>query len=314
MKKSWFLQYDASLLFEVVMNQSNDIRETFYAECDDLIEALTDGLDEIDACLGTGVVDGEIINAVFRAVHSIKGGAGAFGLETLVRFAHCFETTLDAVRSGKLQISAELMVIFHRSSDHLSELIIASRDSGTPNMDKSAELIEQLKSVLDDDPLASSPDTAETFEFTPLVLNFDSEEDTSASHPDEYFILFSASKSLYANGNEPLFLLNALARLGTSTVSVATERLPPLDEMDVQEAYLDWTINLFTAEPESAIREVFEFVEGSCKIDIRRSTLQSALHDFTDEVSDYSSDVSSCQVATEPASVREDLSVYPGTS
>ena len=50
-----------------------------------------------------GEADSETVNAVFRAVHSIKGGAGAFGLDALVHFAHVFETTLDEMRAGRLE-------------------------------------------------------------------------------------------------------------------------------------------------------------------------------------------------------------------
>ena len=65
-----------------------EIRASFFIECEELLEALQDGLQE----LADGSEDAETINVVFRAVHSIKGGAGAFGLEPLVRFAHRYET------------------------------------------------------------------------------------------------------------------------------------------------------------------------------------------------------------------------------
>jgi len=61
-----------------------EIRASFFIECEELLEALQDGLQIMD----DGEDDSETINIVFRAVHSIKGGAGAFGLEALVRFAH----------------------------------------------------------------------------------------------------------------------------------------------------------------------------------------------------------------------------------
>ncbi|SDK77647.1 Hpt domain-containing protein [Aliiruegeria lutimaris] len=61
-----------------------EIRASFFIECDELLEALQDGLTQIDE----GAADDETVNVCFRAVHSIKGGAGAFGLDELVRFAH----------------------------------------------------------------------------------------------------------------------------------------------------------------------------------------------------------------------------------
>ena len=71
------------------------IRETFFQECEEQLGELEVGLLAMDE----GDTNPETVNAVFRAVHSIKGGAGAFKLDRLVRFAHTFETTLDLIRS-----------------------------------------------------------------------------------------------------------------------------------------------------------------------------------------------------------------------
>lgn len=70
----------------------------FFVECEELLEAMQEGLET----LNEQPDDIETVNTVFRAVHSIKGGAAAFSLTALVEFAHTFETTLDAVRSGRL--------------------------------------------------------------------------------------------------------------------------------------------------------------------------------------------------------------------
>jgi two-component system chemotaxis sensor kinase CheA len=74
------------------------ILDAFFEECEDLLAALTDGLSDMRA----GQTDSEIVNAVFRSVHSIKGAAGAFSMDELVGFAHKFETVLDDLRSEKL--------------------------------------------------------------------------------------------------------------------------------------------------------------------------------------------------------------------
>ncbi len=84
------------------------IKQTFFQECEEQLTELEDGLLAIEREEG----DLETINAVFRAVHSIKGGAGAFGLDDLVRFAHTFETTLDGMRSGKLGITPQIVKPF----------------------------------------------------------------------------------------------------------------------------------------------------------------------------------------------------------
>ena len=75
------------------------IKQTFFQECEEQLAELETGLLAIE----NGDHDLELVNAVFRAVHSIKGGAGAFSLDDLVHFAHIFENTLDLMRSNRLQ-------------------------------------------------------------------------------------------------------------------------------------------------------------------------------------------------------------------
>src|SRR5215468_4082046 len=108
------------------MDPLESIRETFFQECEEQLAELEGGL----LALEGGDTDPETINAVFRAVHSIKGGAGAFQLEDLVRFAHVFETALDEMRSGRLAASAEVLKVMLRAADVLADLVRAGRDGG----------------------------------------------------------------------------------------------------------------------------------------------------------------------------------------
>ena len=82
------------------MSSFEQLKHTFFEECSDLLQQLEQGLTDIR---DSGPSD-DTINAVFRAVHSIKGGAGIFGFNGLVGFAHVFETVFDAVRSDRLEI------------------------------------------------------------------------------------------------------------------------------------------------------------------------------------------------------------------
>lgn len=97
------------------MSSKDQIREIFFQECEDLLSDLQDGMTE----MVKDDVDSEIIHSVFRAVHSIKGGAGAFGFDNLVRFSHEFEGVLDLVRNGRLTPDERLMGILWPSYDML---------------------------------------------------------------------------------------------------------------------------------------------------------------------------------------------------
>ena len=142
------------------MSTMNAIRDTFFEECEDLLAALSDGF----AAMQAGSHDAETVNAVFRAVHSIKGGAGAFHLTDLVSFAHRFETVLDAVRSGRLELTADLMFVLLRSADHLNVLVEAARDDVAVDAGVTNGFLDALDACLGDDDAGSS-DTGEGFSF-----------------------------------------------------------------------------------------------------------------------------------------------------
>src|ERR1700679_2556021 len=108
------------------MDAMQAIKETFFQECEEQLGELEIGLLSMEE----GSTDTETVNAVFRAVHSIKGGAGAFKLHALVRFAHCFETTLDTIRNGVLAPTPTIMKSMLRASDVLADLVREARGDG----------------------------------------------------------------------------------------------------------------------------------------------------------------------------------------
>ena len=130
----------------------NEIKEIFFQECEEQLAELESGL----LRLNDGDTDPETVNAVFRAVHSIKGGAGAFGLDDLVSFAHVFETTLDCVRSNKLEASPDLLKVMLRSADVLADLTAASRDGGTVESSRTSGLVAELEAYAKGQPLPNS--------------------------------------------------------------------------------------------------------------------------------------------------------------
>ena len=121
----------------------NEIKEIFFQECEEQLAELESGLLK----LNDGDRDPETVNAVFRAVHSIKGGAGAFGLDDLVSFAHVFETTLDCVRSNKLEPTQDVLKVMLKSADVLADLTNAARDGGSVNEARSRTLIRELEAL-----------------------------------------------------------------------------------------------------------------------------------------------------------------------
>lgn len=239
------------------MADNSSIYDTFFEECEELLEALYEGLNAIH----DETYDAETVNAVFRAVHSIKGGAGAFGLDDLVAFAHTFETVFDEVRSGNLQFDATLVALLFRGSDHLTDLVEAARSQSSVDEDTRLAILKEMEAYLGDQPEEEVVFEAMTIELGALG----GEEEPSETG---YTIFFQPKAALYKNGHEPLFLFQALASLGELDVALEFLELPALNEFDPKEAYFRWNIFLKTTHEQEDIEEVFEFVEGLCELDI----------------------------------------------
>lgn len=255
----------------------NSIRDIFFQECEDLSDALTDGLN--DMADGTG--DDETVNAVFRAVHSIKGSGGAFGLEDLVGFAHKFETVLDGVRSNTLTADETLMPVLLRSGDVLIELIEAARMETPIN----AEAVDSTTAALAAFLTEEEAQPEEDFVFQPMALDLGDSENDAGKSASGFDILFAPRKGFYDVGNDPLHLFKALEGLGTLTVTVDTDALPEdLDESDWEDSYLRWNLSLETTEAEQVVASVFSFVNDLCTVEITGKDAEKSEEDKLKEV------------------------------
>lgn len=240
------------------------IRQTFFQECEEQLSEMEVGLLAMDE----GNTDSETVNAVFRAVHSIKGGAGAFKLTQLVQFAHTFETALDHVRAGKLLPTPEIMKAMLRAADVLADLVEASRDGKEIDESSYAGVAAEIKALT---MVGGEEEVEEPIDFQPTVIDFgmpDIAPVETAAPVHEYRIQFAPRAELYANANEAALIIRELSRLGTASVICDASEVPSLDAIDPAGAYLSWTIKLSSDASIEAVREVFEFVDGEAEISI----------------------------------------------
>ncbi|WP_377298427.1 chemotaxis protein CheA [Rhizobium sp. SGZ-381] len=268
----------------------NEIKEIFFQECEEQLAELESGLLK----LNDGDRDPETVNAVFRAVHSIKGGAGAFGLDDLVSFAHVFETTLDCVRSNKLEPNQDVLKVMLKSADVLADLVTASRDGGGVDEGRSRGLVKELEALARGEmpsggasaepakPAAAKPAAAKAAPapavaptddsgFQPIPFTFDGfgGEEEAVMAPTTFEVQFKPRRELYAKGNEAALLLRDLSRVGEMSINCDTSALPAFDKLDPEEAYFSWTIAVKTNKNEQDIRSVFEFAEWDCDLDVK---------------------------------------------
>ena len=247
-----------------------EIRASFFVECEELLESLQDALSDMDE----GNHDNETINIVFRAVHSIKGGAGAFGLDALVAFAHRYETVLDELRAGRLSVSTEAMKLFFQAADLLQDHVRAARDAA-PVPEGSEPCLLALEALMGGAP-AATPQAEEVTDFQPMGLSFDFGPAEEAPPAKVWTVRFTPTAALYTSGNEPLHLLRALSQLGPCTTRCETAALPPLDALDPEASYLTWVCEIAGDASDFDIREVFDFVEDVCTYDITSGPAISA--------------------------------------
>lgn len=247
------------------MASRDELRQMFFDEAQDLLETLGEGLQRLDA----EGEDMETVHAVFRAVHSIKGGAGAFGLSDLVSFAHLFETVLDGLRSGRLSGRQGLAPILLRAGDCLSDLVLSAREDRTASGATLAQSLAELESLAD-----GGPEAEEDVGFTPLMLDFSAIGTEEEAEETQFLIDFCPHAAVYATGNEPAPLFRALARMGEMDVRAEVDTVPPLTSLDLSRPSLRWTLRLRTQKGEGELRETFDFVADVSDLAITRPSAE----------------------------------------
>ena len=231
----------------------SQFRQIFLIESEDHVASMEAGL----LALRSAPDDIELLNGIFRSAHSIKGGAGSFGMTSLVRFTHSLESLLDRLRTSEMQATDLVIDILLRSVDQLRYLLSAGADAEMP-LD-ALELNEQIDGL--------TPSDSALAEVAP--------EETRLAVLDEreirlYTVEFRPDRNLFSSGTNPIVLLRNLAALGTvSCCHLHTEDLPLLADLDPAQCYLSWTVELASLCAEAELREVFEFVDHLAEINIQ---------------------------------------------
>ncbi|MDI3335185.1 chemotaxis protein CheA [Defluviimonas aestuarii] len=232
----------------------SEIRAGFFAECAERIEQLHDALAALEeSCSNGRTADPEIINTAFRAIHSIKGGGGAFGFDNLVRFAHGVESVFDLMRCGQVAPSSALIANLTRAGDHLADLVDAAQ-AGKEVPANGSEILEALS--------------------TPTSIGVSDPMEFGLTQP--WILQFRPHTSLYASGNDALFQLVALRELGAADICCDTSMVPDLAALDPEKACLTWTLSLPADRDEAEIVEIFDFVVDLCDLLVQRKELSSA--------------------------------------
>jgi two-component system chemotaxis sensor kinase CheA len=217
--------------------------ETFRQEAQDLLEQIEQGL--LDLARRPG--DRDLVDAVFRGLHTLKGSGAMFGFDALAAFTHHCETAFDRVRKGEVAATPDLVGAVLAAQDHMRALA-----EGEPVSEADGELLlAELHRVVEGAghalPAAESGEPG---------LN-------------TWRVKFSLPADALINGTRPLPLLDELRELGECKVTAITDAVPDFDVLTPTECHLAWDVTLVTPHGRDAIEDVFIFVIDDMALDIQ---------------------------------------------
>jgi len=276
----------------------SQFHQVFYEESYEGLDAMEQGLLEMDV----EAPDDEVINTIFRAAHSIKGGSGTFGFNQVAEFTHVVETLLDEVRSGDRAMNQSIMDLLLVSVDCIRSLLQDLQAGDDPDLTQATDLKSQFEAILNGESASSES-----------VGEVNSEDNTAEPIANEgggkgYKIHFVPEETLLQTGNEPTRMFRQLAEVSDDCIEVSAnlERLPSLTAMNPEHCYLAWDITINKAIDRSEIDEVFEWVIDDAEVvitefDLSGSTIEEQASEQIEEpiAQAVSSEVES--IAPEPA-------------
>jgi two-component system, chemotaxis family, sensor kinase CheA len=229
------------------MRMSIDLRQfhaSFFSESLEGLDATEANLLRLEA----GERSAELLNAIFRAIHSIKGAAGSLGFPEIGKFTHEFENVLDDLRKGAFEPDGEAVDTMLACVDHV-RLALRSAQGGKPyDGARDATLLARLEELR----RAGRPAPPASVQ--------------AAQGPGAFSIRFRPGPAFFASGNDPLKLFRVLDSMGTLTVEADVSGVPAGAQFDAEKCYLSWRLNLRTERPREDVADVFGWVEDDCEI------------------------------------------------
>jgi two-component system chemotaxis sensor kinase CheA len=230
----------------------SQFHQVFFEESFEGLEVMEMGL----LGMQEGTPDVETINSIFRAAHSIKGGAGTFGFMHVSDFTHGLETLLDMMRNGERDVTRESIDVMLQSVDVLREMLTAVQQDSDVDDARVKDIADQIQALMQEDGEAASAST-------------DTVEEEQAESGGGWKITFKPHEHLLQTGNEPIRMIREVAELGDISVELDSSATPDFTDYEPESCYFSWVITL-TGEGITAnqINEIFEWVEDDCDFEL----------------------------------------------
>jgi two-component system chemotaxis sensor kinase CheA len=250
----------------------SQFHDVFFEESFEGLDAMESGL----LNLSIGAADVEAINTIFRAAHSIKGGAGTFGFMNVSEFTHVMETLLDEMRNGVRDVTSESTNLLLDAVDVLREMLTAVQQKTDTDDERIANVRLKLETMLNqgEGKQIASSETAETSDAS----------STGGGGQSGWIIKFSPHSHLLQTGNDPVRMFRELESLGTLSIVCHQQNLPAFSDVEPEDCYLSWTLTLEGDVTKDAITEVFEWVEDDCDLSIEPISTETSEVDEAESV------------------------------
>jgi len=243
----------------------NSFIEKFKEEVNDYFERLETGLLHLEH----EPENQQIIDEIFRIMHSMKGSGGMFGFELISEVTHELESFYDIFRSKKRIIDSEAISFTLNSIDGLKRLMTISPTSEEVKLAEKmkSETRSQIARFSDDPEYPISQSSVKKENLPPVDLS-----------QQTWYISFIPHPEILKNGTNPLFLIDELNALGECNIQVHFDKLPSLSEMNPEHCYISWSIFIATSENLDTLNDVFIFVNDKKGIQIEKVSSNNVLH------------------------------------
>lgn len=260
----------------------DNFKKKFIEEAVDLIDDLEKAVLELE----DNTTDADIVQRIFRIMHTLKGNSSMFGFEQIDRFTHHMETIYDQVRSGEREVTQATLNVTLRSVDHLKNLLDEAGNESAALMKEQEALMQQMDAIIEGRPVpADAPQApAEETQSVPEASVKAAPQPIPTEEKGAYetfFIRYAPVTDIFNNGTNPLYQVDELQALGKAKIKVHFEKVPPLAEIEPSFCYTSWEIILATDKGQNAIDDVFIFVEGDSDLKIERLEAGNLLENTT---------------------------------
>lgn len=235
-------------------------QQKFVEEATDNVASIEEALFELE----NDPENKEIIERLFRSMHTIKGGGAMFGFNDLSNFTHNLETIYDHIRNDKIKVTKDIISLTFESLDYIRLLLEKGQLTDSDDIAHQQDYIKRLQAhFAPGEGLYVNPNKAGQQQAAQPQVEKEEE-----AGPKNYLVNFEPFENLLSNGTNPLFIIEDLMALGEAKTVSYLQDVHPFMEFEPLAMRIKWQVVLQTDQDVNDIKDVFIFVEDDCKVEI----------------------------------------------